>query len=235
MVNIEEDTINKISDGSLEDFDKFLQEIPDKLNELPDLPSFSKKDIKKHEKQLKATYVQNRINKILGIKNAMERTLSEVEKEFIYKSSLKEKIMGRLFGKAYMNIYMVMPYGTIKQYKRGLKEGKIKVAGGTYLMDLRAVIKFNNRPSLFYFYDNPNPIIFDATNHSYMIDAKSIRFLLNANVVKDIFVGLTPMQMAGLTLGAIAIFVFGGILFFIIASDKFMLFLLLSKKWFTKK
>lgn len=225
MVRI--DNIDRVSDTSLEDFDKILGNIPNELDSIPEPPPelADKKTLKEYKKKLKAQYYQNKIHDILNLKKKYKETIGDLEREFVYKESLKEKIFGRLFNRAYLRIFIIMPYGTIKEFRKNIKEGTIKAMKGKYIINLKAIIKFKGRPSLFYHHNNPNPIIFDANQYPYLVSAESLRHLLNANVVRDIFVGLTPLQVAGMTVGAIAIFVFGGILFFTIAKDSFIFML----------
>ena len=212
----EESTIDKISDIDLEEFNKILEDIPKQIDSFPEPPKellekMTDKEKLKVEKarskwatKLQARYNTTRIQKILGLKQAYQKTQSEIEKDFIYKPGFLEKLGQKILGRNYLRIMIIMPTGVLKEFNKPIKTNYIKVMQGRYVIQLSAMIKFKGKNTLFYHYGNPFPITFDSDKFPYIVSSESLENMFNSNIVGQIFAGLSMGKAMMYTFGMFA-------------------------------
>ena len=239
MVNIEP------SDEDLEEYDKILSDIPKAIEDTPIAPEDLqdkkyKKEVKEWKRKLRAQYLTNRINKVIALKKKYKQTMTDVEKEFIYKPAFKEKWGKILLKKEYLRIMIIMPYGSIKEFNKSIKHGAIEVMKGTYQVNMKCIIRYKGKPTLFYHHNNPHPIKFSPEEYPYLIDAESLRQMFNANIVSQIFATMDFKKAAVMTVGIILAFGLVGIIGFAVVKDSLFppqtagLFLLIPR-WYAWK
>ena len=188
-------TINESNETDLDEFDQILNDIPKQIDNTPEPPielqdkAYNKKR-KNWKKTLQANYFQTRINKILKLKQDYQKTQSEIEKDFIYKPKLKERLGTLILQRNYLRIMILMPNGVMKEYNKPIKTNYVKVSKGRYIIQLKSMIKYRGKNTLFFHYGNPFPIKFDSEKFPYIVDAQSLEQMFNANIVNQIFAGM---------------------------------------------
>lgn len=207
------DKILEPQEDELAKFDKALSEITSEVEDIPEPPPEMKsksydREKKKLLKQARAKYVHGYINRLVNLRHKYDDNKKELEKTFIFKTSLGE----RIGLKPKLVIKVITPYGTIKKFRKKVKGSTVQVMKGKYQVSLKAVVKEGGRPTIYYHQGNPFPIIFDSEKFPYLISAESIRQMFNTNIVNQIFAGMGMAKMMGWTFG-----ILGGIALIIVS------------------
>lgn len=213
----------------LEGFDKVLESIPKEIEGLAEPPEnlMSKMDDKqkvKYEKEkskwmnkLMVNYNVSRLKKVVGLKESYTKTQTEIEKDFIYKPGFLEKINSKVLGRNYLRIMVIMPNGVMKEFNKPIKTNYVKLLQGRYVIQLKAMIKYKGKNTLFYHQGNPFPITFDSDKYPYIVNAESLENMFNSNIVSQIFAGLSLGKsmfigfgiLAGIALVIASVLMFG--------------------------
>lgn len=231
-----------IAEKDLQEFDQAIEDISLGVDNIPKPPEGMKnkqyeKELVRARKQAKATYFQEYVSKLVGFKQKYDIHKKDFDKSFVFQTSLMERLMLK---KPRLIVKIITPYGTIKGFSKKVKGSKVDVMKGTYIIQLKAIVKEKGKPTIYYHEGNPFPVVFDSEKFPYLVSSESLRQMFNANIVSQIFAGLSVGKIIGMTAGvilAIGVAIFVALLGtkgMLGGGEQILMLFPLSKKWWRK-
>lgn len=74
-----------------------------------------------------------------------------------------------------------------KHVFKGPMEARFSIENKTYLYDSDCEVKTYFGDHIYYFYNNPNPVVWDFKAHKVKTDSKELDSLLNTNLIEKLF------------------------------------------------